>query len=50
MQPSHVLSALGLSDQDARASIRFSFGAATTAAEVERAAAVFLRAAEASRA
>jgi cysteine desulfurase len=50
MQPSHVLSALGLSDADARASIRFSFGAATTPAEVELAAAAFLRAAEASRA
>jgi cysteine desulfurase len=50
MQPSHVLSALGLSDADARASIRFSFGAATTLTEVELAAAAFLRAAEASRA
>jgi cysteine desulfurase len=49
MQPSHVLSALGLSDHDARSSIRFSFGAATTGAEVTQAAAVFLRAAEASR-
>ena len=49
MQPSHVLTALGLSEADARASIRFSFGAATTAAEVERAAVAFLQAAEASR-
>ncbi|WP_407569326.1 cysteine desulfurase family protein [Deinococcus altitudinis] len=50
MQPSHVLTALGLSEQNARASIRFSFGAATTQAEVEQAAAAFLRAAENSRA
>lgn len=50
MQPSHVLSALGLSPDDAHASIRFSFGAATTVAEIEQAAAAFLRAAEASRA
>lgn len=49
MQPSHVLTALGLNEHDARASIRFSFGAATTLAEVEQAAAAFLRAAEASR-
>ena len=50
MQPSHVLSALGLNDADARASIRFSFGAATSVLEVERAAAAFLQAAGASRA
>ncbi|WP_425145371.1 cysteine desulfurase family protein [Deinococcus sp.] len=50
MQPSHVLTALGLSDADARASIRFSFGAATSVLEVEQAAAAFLRAAGASRA
>ena len=50
MQPSHVLSALGLSDQGARASVRFSFGAATTAADVTRAAELFLRAAQDSRA
>ncbi|WP_370657319.1 cysteine desulfurase family protein [Deinococcus sp. KNUC1210] len=49
MQPSHVLTALGLSAADARASIRFSFGAATTAEQVREAAAIFLRAAEASR-
>ncbi|WP_407541185.1 cysteine desulfurase family protein [Deinococcus radiomollis] len=49
MQPSHVLTALGLSDHDARASIRFSFGAATTTTEVEQAAATFLQAAENSR-
>ncbi len=50
MQASHVLTALGLSESDARASLRFSFGFATTRAEVEQAAEAFLRAAEASRA
>lgn len=49
MQPSHVLLALGLSEEDARASIRFSFGAATTEAEVRAAAAALLTAAERSR-
>ncbi|RTR25176.1 cysteine desulfurase family protein [Deinococcus radiophilus] len=49
MQPSHVLTALGLSEVDARASLRFSFGAATTAAEVEQAAAALRQAAEWSR-
>jgi len=48
MQPSHVLTALGLNERDARASLRFSFGAATTEDEVTRAAQVFLRAARAS--
>jgi len=50
MQPSHVLTALGLSETDARASVRFSFGAATTAAEVTRAAELFIQAARDSRA
>ncbi|MFC4453030.1 cysteine desulfurase family protein [Deinococcus sonorensis] len=49
MQPSHVLTALGLSDAQARASLRFSFGEATTAQDVEQAAAAFLRAAALSR-
>jgi len=50
MQPSHVLTALGLSEQDARASLRFSFGAATTPAEVDAAADALRQAAEFSRA
>ena len=50
MQPSHVLSALGLSEQGARASVRFSFGALNTADEVTRAAELFIRAAQDSRA
>lgn len=49
MQPSHVLTALGLSESDARASVRFSFGAATTEAEVDAAAAALVQAAEFSR-
>lgn len=38
-EPSHVLLAMGLSDADADGSIRFSFGAATQAAEIDRAVA-----------
>jgi cysteine desulfurase len=49
MQPSHVLTALGLSEADARASLRLSFGAATTPDEVDRAAAALRQAAEWSR-
>ncbi|MBZ9712809.1 cysteine desulfurase family protein [Deinococcus multiflagellatus] len=45
MQPSHVLTATGLSEADARASVRFSFGAATTPAEVDAAAAALAQAA-----
>lgn len=50
MQPSHVLSAIGLSEADARSSLRFSFGAATTQQEVDRAAEALVQAAQWSRA
>ena len=46
MQPSHVLSAIGLTEAQARASLRFSFGAATTRHEVEQAAAALRQAAQ----
>lgn len=49
MQPSHVLTALGLSEAEARASLRFSFGAATTLEEVGGAAQALRQAAEWSR-
>lgn len=38
LEPSHVLLAMGRSEQEARASIRFSFGAENTEEEVRRAA------------
>ncbi|GBF05209.1 cysteine desulfurase, iscS [Deinococcus aerius] len=50
MQPSHVLTALGLSEEEARATLRFSFGAATTGEEVDAAADALAQAAEFSRA
>jgi cysteine desulfurase len=37
VEPSHVLTAIGLSPSDARASIRFSLGRHTTAAEIDAA-------------
>ncbi|MBZ9751631.1 cysteine desulfurase [Deinococcus sp. HMF7604] len=49
MQPSHVLTAIGLSEADARATLRFSFGAATTPAEVDAAAQALTQAAAWSR-
>ncbi len=49
MQPSHVLSALGLSDLDALATVRLSFGAATTPQEIEAAASALIQAARVSR-
>ncbi|HEX4003892.1 MAG TPA: IscS subfamily cysteine desulfurase [Candidatus Acidoferrales bacterium] len=39
-EPSHVLTAAGLSRDDARASLRFSLGRPTTAAEIDRAIAM----------
>lgn len=45
MQPSHVLSALGFPDDEARSTVRFSFGAATTAQDIEEAARHFREAA-----
>jgi cysteine desulfurase len=44
-RPSHVLRALGLSDPEARASIRLGFGRYTTRAELEEAAALINQAA-----
>jgi cysteine desulfurase len=38
LEPSHVLLAMGLTPEEARGSVRFSFGADTTEAEVDRAA------------
>jgi len=38
LEPSHVLLAMGLAPEEARGSVRFSFGADTTEAEVDRAA------------
>ena len=50
VEPSHVLLAIGLSEVDARSSLRFSLGRATTAADIDRAVAVILPAVERLRA
>lgn len=42
-EPSHVLRAMGLSDADAQASLRFTMGHATTAAAIDRTVAVLSR-------
>lgn len=49
-RPSHVLSALGLTDAEARASIRLGFGRYTSIADIERAAALIGEAADRQRA
>ena len=46
-RPSHVLRAIGLSDAQARSSIRLGFGRATTLDEIERAAHIINSAADA---
>lgn len=50
MQPSHVLTAVGLGDADARATLRFSFGAATMPADIDAAVHALAQAAAWSRA
>jgi cysteine desulfurase len=45
-RPSHVLRAIGLTDAEARGSIRLGFGRYTTQAEIERAATLINQAAE----
>ncbi len=44
-EPSHVLRAIGLRDEDARASIRFGLGRFTSAQDIDRAAAIVIAAA-----
>jgi cysteine desulfurase len=44
LEPSHVLRAMGLSTEQARASLRFSFGRTNTMEEVDQALAILVRA------
>jgi cysteine desulfurase len=46
-RPSHVLRAIGLTDSQAKSSIRLGFGRYTTREEIDRAAGAINRAAEA---
>ena len=48
-RPSHVLKAIGLSDAEARSSIRMGFGRYTTVEEIDRGVAMILDAAERQR-
>jgi cysteine desulfurase len=48
-EPSHVLRAIGCDEDAARAAVRFSLGAATTAAEIDAAAAAVRRVIERAR-
>lgn len=50
VEPSHVLTAIGLSPDDARSSLRFSLGQPTTTAEIDEAIATIPRVAERLRA
>lgn len=49
LEPSHVLTAIGRSKAEAKASVRFSIGRFTTEAEVDAAATAFAQAVERSR-
>jgi len=49
IEPSYVLAALGLSEEDARATVRIAFGRPTTAQEVERAADLLVEAVKRQR-
>jgi cysteine desulfurase len=50
VEPSHVLTAIGLSEEEARSSLRFSLGRDTTTAEIEEAIRVIPRVVERIRA
>ncbi len=49
VKPSHVLTAMGLSDEEARECVRISFGKDNTEEEIVRAAAIFVKAVNAVR-